>query len=91
MWDQYGDPETRGRYQRAAYECFLADYATEPGRYVAGALPEVRLRTDAVDRALSANLLFLYDDRLGLQFHLAALRELARVAREGSGCSRRRR
>jgi hypothetical protein len=80
--DRYGDPETRGRYQRAAYERFLADYATSPGRYVAGALPDLPLETDAVDLALSGNFLFLYDDRLDRAFHVAALRELARVARE---------
>lgn len=77
-----GDPETRGRYQRAAYERFLADYATHPGRYVAGALPDLPLSSNAVDLALVGNLLFLYDDRLDQAFHEAALRELARVARE---------
>ena len=34
------------------------------------------------DLALVANLLFVYDDRLDREFHAAALRELARVARE---------
>lgn len=82
VWDFYGDVETRVRYLRAASERFLADYANHPERYVEGALPEIPLETDAVDLAVVTNLLFLYDDRLDEAFHVAALRELARVASE---------
>ncbi|MFC7138600.1 class I SAM-dependent methyltransferase [Halosimplex aquaticum] len=82
VWDFYGDVETRGRYLCAAAERFLADYATQPDRYVAGGLPELPVGDDSVDLALVANLLFVYDDRLDREFHAAALRELARVARE---------
>jgi ubiquinone/menaquinone biosynthesis C-methylase UbiE len=82
VWDCYGDVETRGRYLRAAAERFLADYATHPERYVAGALPDLPLGADSVDLALAANLLFVYDDRLDREFHEAALCDLARVARE---------
>ncbi|ELZ20290.1 hypothetical protein C475_20992 [Halosimplex carlsbadense 2-9-1] len=82
VWDFYGDAETRGRYLRAAAERFLADYATHPGRYVAGVLPDIPLADDSVDLALAANLLFVYDDRLDRAFHEAALRDLVRVARE---------
>jgi hypothetical protein len=72
--------ETRGRYLRAAAERFLADYARNPGRYVAGALPDLPLTAGAASVALSANFLFLYDDRLERSFHVDALRELAHVA-----------
>jgi ubiquinone/menaquinone biosynthesis C-methylase UbiE len=82
VWEFYGDVETRGRYLRAAAERFLADYAVHSGRYVAGALPDLPLGDDAVDLALAANLLFVYDDRLDREFHETALCDLARVARE---------
>jgi len=82
VWEYYPDVETRGRYLRAAAERFLADYAHHPDRYVDGALPALPLDTDAVDLAVVTNLLFLYDDRLDRSFHLDALRELVRVARE---------
>jgi len=82
VWEFYGDVDTRERYLRAAAERFLADYAAHPERYVAGALPDLPLADDAVDLALVSNLLFVYDDRLDRAFHEAALRELARVARE---------
>lgn len=82
VWDYYGDPETRCRYQRAAAARFLADYARYPERYVAAALPDLPFQENAFDRVLSANFLFLYDDRLDRTFHDAAMEELLRVARE---------
>lgn len=82
VWDEYGDVETRIRYLRAAFRRFLADYAANPARYVPAVLPTLPFAANAFDLALSGSLLFLYDDRLDLAFHLAALRELARVAVE---------
>jgi hypothetical protein len=60
-------------------ERFLADYATHPERYVASALPDLPFADDAFDLTLSANLLFLYDDRLEEGFHHEAMAELSRV------------
>jgi len=82
VWECYGDVETRGRHLRSAYERFLADYSRHPGRYIPAALPDLPFDADQFDLALSANFLFLYDDRLDLDFHLDSLRELARVAGE---------
>jgi len=82
QWDFYGDVDTRVRFARAAATRFLADYAREPDRYVDASLPALPLERDAFDRALSANLLFLYGDRFDEAFHVRAARELARVARE---------
>ncbi|WP_424019858.1 class I SAM-dependent methyltransferase [Halorientalis pallida] len=82
VWDHYEDVDTRCRYLRAAGERFLADYADHPSRYVAAALPDLPFENSAFDRVLSAHLLFLFDDRLDLAFHLAAMAELARVASE---------
>ncbi len=82
VWRFYGDVTARCRYLRAAAERFLADYSRNPGRYVAAALPDLPFESDSFDLVCSANLLFLYDDRLDKEFHRAALAELARVARE---------
>ncbi|WP_436930985.1 class I SAM-dependent methyltransferase [Halosimplex halobium] len=82
VWDFYGGVDAREWYLRAAAERFLADYATHPERYVTGALPALPVADDAVDLALVSNLLFTYDDRLDRAFHEAAVRDLARVARE---------
>lgn len=82
VWEFYGDVPTRERYLRAASERFLADRARRPDRYVAAGLPDLPFGSNAFDLALSGNLCFLYDDRLDEAFHVAALRELARVAGE---------
>jgi hypothetical protein len=94
-WDFYGDVVTKDRYQRAAYELFLADYGPARGdgtsrsagragssAYVAAGLPRLPFPDDAFDLALSGHLLFLYGDRLSVRFHRDALRELVRVATE---------
>lgn len=82
-WGFYGDVDTRIRLLRAASERFIADAARSPGRYVAGALPSLPFERDAFDLVLCAHFLFLYDDRLSRPFHVAAARELARVAANG--------
>jgi hypothetical protein len=79
-WDWYGDLDGRAEHLRRAHRTFLADYPGGP--YVAAGLPDLPFPDDSFDLALSANLLFLYDDRLDEAFHAAALRELARVAGE---------
>ena len=81
-WSFYESPAERRRYLRRASERFLADYADgrRDGRYVAAALPELPFDTDSFSLVLSAHFLFLYGDRFDYAFHLAALRELARVA-----------
>ena len=81
VWDEYVDPTDRARYLRAASERFLADYAGHPSRYVSAALPSLPFPDDTFDLVLSANLLFLYDDRLDERFHRHALAELCRVSR----------
>ena len=81
VWEHYRDVETRGRFQRAAAERFLADYAQHRGRYLPAGLPNLPFRDDQFDLTLSANLLFLYDDRLSEAFHLDAIDELLRVTR----------
>ncbi len=79
-WEFYDGVADRRRYLERARERFLADYPAGRGRYVAAALPDLPFADDAFSLVLSAHLLFLYDDRLDHAFHLAALRELARVA-----------
>jgi hypothetical protein len=77
----------------AALAAFAADFRRRQGegRYVAGALPSLPFPDAAFDVVLSANLLFVYapladggmhdGDDFGLDFHVRAFRELARVTR----------
>lgn len=70
------------RSRRLAAERFLADYehGFAQGRYVGGALPRLPFADGAFDLVLCAHLLFLYQRHFDLDWHLAACRELTRVA-----------
>jgi hypothetical protein len=79
-WAWYGSPGRRADMRRAAGELFLADLRERPGRYVAGALPDLPLASGSVDIALCSHLLFTWAG-LGEEWHRRALAELVRVAR----------
>lgn len=77
----------------AALAAFAADFRRRQGacRYVAGALPSLPFPDASFDVVLSANFLLIYapladggmhdGDDFGLDFHLRAFRDLARVTR----------
>lgn len=81
-FDWYGDPTRRVTLRKSALAQFLMDVAMSPGRYVAGQLPQLPFRDNAFELAVCSHLLFTWADELGLEWHRAALLELARVARE---------
>lgn len=82
-WARYGSPEQIEKIRRVALEIFLADFEGEgAARYVPASLPRLPFASDAYELALCSHLLFLYGDELDCAFHVAALRELVRVARE---------
>jgi hypothetical protein len=83
-WIHFPDPDAQGRARLAAMARFLEDYplGCAEGRYVAGSLPTLPFADEAFDLCLCSHLLFLYSEQLSLDFHLAAMREQLRVARE---------
>lgn len=81
-WRWYGGPEERDRMRHQALARFVTDRVMCPGRYVAGQLPQLPFGDAAFDLAVCSHLLFTWADVLGRAWHAAALRELARVARE---------
>ena len=52
------------------------------GRYVTASLPGLPFKDGQFDLALVSHLLFLYSEQLDFDFHLAAIKELLRVANE---------
>lgn len=84
VWEAIANPEELGRLRLAAMEAFLADFekGKEEGRYVVAALPQLPFADGAFDLALCSHLLFLYSGQLSFEFHLAAVAEMCRVARE---------
>jgi ubiquinone/menaquinone biosynthesis C-methylase UbiE len=65
-------------------ERFLADYEVgkQQGRYIDAELPTLPFEDRAFDLALGSHFLFLYSEQFSEDFHVAAIREMARVATE---------
>ncbi len=84
VWDELRSLEELERRRRRALSTFLADYQTGPrtGRYLAAGLPWLPLSDSQFDLALCSHYLFTYSDLLSADAHLAAILEMARVARE---------
>ena len=84
VWSRFRDPGHLGEHRRSAMEHVLSDYDTgrRAGRYRLGALPALGFGDDEFDLALCSHLLFLYSEQMSASFHIAAARELLRVARE---------
>lgn len=80
-WSYYGDLENRAAYASRSLKTFVADLKNHPERYVAGSLPNLPFDDDSFDLVLCGHFLFVYDGMLDADFHLAAVRELLRVAR----------
>jgi hypothetical protein len=68
----------------SSMEMFLADFdaGTREGRYVDATLPDLPFASESFDLALCSHFLFLYSEHFSEDSHLAALREMCRVAKE---------
>lgn len=84
VWGFQKNPSGLRANRVAAMERFLADYerGKREGRYQMGELPTLQFQDGAFDLALCSHLLLLYAHLLSLDFHVASLRELCRVAKE---------
>ena len=84
VWSEIRSIEELGQVRMAAMNDFLDDYPAgrTDGRYVDAALPELPFSDATFDLALCSHFLFLYTTQLGESFHLRAVREMCRVAKE---------
>ena len=84
VWDEFGSPDGLGQYRLATMDRFLGDFeqGKAEGRYIAERLPSLSFEEKRFDLALCSHLLFLYSEQLSLDFHIAAIEELCRVAEE---------
>jgi len=84
VWTWAGSPSQHAEQRMTAMRQFLADFnlGHREGRYVAGALPRLPFANDSFDLALSSHFLFLYSAQFSLDFHVAAIEEMLRVARQ---------
>jgi hypothetical protein len=83
-WTSIKSAAELGRIRMAAMEEFLSDYprGLEQERYIGGELPDLPFADNDFDLAVCSHLLFLYSEQLSADFHIAAIRELCRVATE---------
>ena len=67
----------------AAMQQFLADFplGLQQKRYQSESLPDLPFDSQQFDLALCSHFLFLYSDQLSLEFHLASIVEMCRVAK----------
>jgi hypothetical protein len=85
VWRELDSPAAVVRARLTAMDRFLRDYrgsSRDAGRYVAAALPHLPFQDRAFPLAVCSHFLFLYAPGLSLDFHLAALIDLCRVADE---------
>ena len=84
VWGTIPSVEQLGSVRMAAMEIFLADFDAGKleHRYISGELPSLPFESRQFDIALSSHFLFLYSAHLSVEFHIQALQEMLRVARE---------
>ena len=82
-WGVYGGMDGLRRARETSLRRFMDSYRhPQRERYIAATAVALPFANQSFDLALCGHLLFVYDDRLDEDFHVAALTELARVARE---------
>jgi hypothetical protein len=84
VWEDIASPEEMGRLRMASMDEFLNDYddGRREARYVERSLPKLGFADDSFDLALCSHFLLLYSEDLSSGFHVAAVTEMCRVARE---------
>ena len=84
VWKSILSPDMLYEMRIEAMTEFLMDYneGKEEGRYIAEELPKLSFEDDQFDLVLSSHFLLLYSEHLDLEFHLAAIEEMLRVAKE---------
>lgn len=81
-WTFFADPDEHQRTRQHAAQQFATHIRRHPHHYVAGLLPSLPFADSSFDLALSSHLLFSYSDVLDHTFHVSAIGELMRVARD---------
>lgn len=84
IWKNFRDADELGNARLRAMEKFLLDYESGKvaGRYLDISLPSLDFVDRQFELCVCSHLLFLYSEQLSLDFHLASILELLRVALE---------
>lgn len=84
LWRDFPSPNALAEARKAAMDKFLQDLpiGLSEGRYCTDELPTLSFPDSRFDLALCSHFLFTYSSLLGLELHLASIREMCRVAAE---------
>ncbi len=84
IWKNFQDADELGKARLGAMEKFLLDYGAGKvsERYLYQSLPSLNFSDSQFDLCVCSHLLFLYSEQLPLDFHIASIHELLRVASE---------
>lgn len=84
IWNNIPSVEKLGQIRMSSMQIFLKDFdqGKREKRYITAELPVLPFNDKQFDLALSSHFLFLYTDKLSLDFHIKAIKEMCRVAAE---------
>jgi len=84
VWKNIANPNELKSIRMGAMSVFLKDYeqGLKEKRYIHEVLPRLPFKGKEFDLALSSHFLFLYSEHLDCEFHLLAIEEMLRVAKE---------
>jgi len=84
IWSYFKSPDHLKKYRMDVMKNFLDDFiqAESMERYIAGEIQDLPFKKRSFDIAIVSNFLFLYSDRLDLNFHIESITNLLYVANE---------
>jgi len=84
IWKNFQDADELGKARLNAMEKFLLDYESGKiaGRYLYQSLPNLEFVDAQFELCVCSHLLFLYSEQLSLDFHVASIHEMLRIASE---------
>ncbi|MDP8935881.1 MAG: class I SAM-dependent methyltransferase, partial [Cyanobacteriota bacterium] len=84
LWNNFESPDQLAEVRMKAMQEFLEDFPSglQQGRYMTAELPVLPFENGEFDLALCSHFLFTYSYLLSEEFHLEAITEMCRVAKE---------
>jgi SAM-dependent methyltransferase len=82
IWTCFPDPQSLKEHRIKSCHEFYEDYQQNPQRYIKGNLTNLPFPNNHFNISLSSHLLFIYDHRLDLNFHIKAVQEMLRVSQD---------
>ncbi|WP_209849535.1 methyltransferase domain-containing protein [Paenibacillus sediminis] len=82
LWNYFKSVDGLRKVRMSALTESVRNMKQSPERYVAAVLPELPFSDNKFDLTLSAHFLFMYADRLDLDFHIRTIKEFMRVTKK---------